>query len=157
MKNCQRDEQQEILDDLESVVASVDPDALKEEIFQLGKLIDQARLLEQREVESKLRKLKDVLTEQGVFKDPKMKLLLFTEHKDTLDYLAGDGKDGRPLGKLQRVGPVPHPDSRRHEDRRSGHIPAQGSMQNGHSKRSARSWRPLRLLERASTCSSAGS
>ena len=98
------EEQQEILDDLESVVASVDPDALKEEIFQLGKLIDQARLLEQREVESKLRKLKDVLTEQGVFKDPKMKLLLFTEHKDTLDYLAGDGKDGRPLGKLREWG-----------------------------------------------------
>jgi len=98
------DEQQKILDDLESVVASVDPDDLKEEIFQLGKLIDQARHLEQREVESKLRKLKDVLTEQGVFKDPKMKLLLFTEHKDTLDYLAGDGKDGRPLGKLRDWG-----------------------------------------------------
>ena len=29
-----------------------------------------------------------------------MKLLIFTEHKDTLDYLAGNGKDGRPLGKL---------------------------------------------------------
>ncbi len=31
-----------------------------------------------------------------------MKLLIFTEHKDTLDYLAGDGKDGRPLGKLRQ-------------------------------------------------------
>ena len=29
-----------------------------------------------------------------------MKLLLFTEHKDTLDFLAGDGRDGRPFGKL---------------------------------------------------------
>lgn len=47
------EEQQKISDDLESVVASIDPDALKEEIFQLDKLIDQARLLEQREVESK--------------------------------------------------------------------------------------------------------
>ena len=45
---------------------------------------------------SKLVKLKEVLTEHGIFKDPKMKLLIFTEHKDTLDYLAGDGKDGRP-------------------------------------------------------------
>ena len=25
-----------------------------------------------------------------------MKLLVFTEHKDTLDYLVGDGQDGRP-------------------------------------------------------------
>ena len=33
-----------------------------------------------------------------------MKLLLFTEHKDTLEYLAGDGKDGRPLGKLREWG-----------------------------------------------------
>ena len=33
-----------------------------------------------------------------------MKLLLFTEHKDTLDYLAGDGKDGRPYGKLREWG-----------------------------------------------------
>ncbi|NYT10231.1 MAG: helicase, partial [Methanosarcinales archaeon] len=98
------EEQQKIFDDLESVVASIDPDALKEEIFQLDKLIDQARLLEQREVESKLQRLKEVLKEQGVFADPKMKLLLFTEHKDTLEYLAGDGKDGRPLGKLREWG-----------------------------------------------------
>jgi len=33
-----------------------------------------------------------------------MKLLLFTEHKDTLDFLAGDGRDGRPLGKLVKWG-----------------------------------------------------
>ena len=33
-----------------------------------------------------------------------MKLLIFTEHKDTLYYLAGDGKGGRPLGKLLEWG-----------------------------------------------------
>ena len=33
-----------------------------------------------------------------------MKLLLFTEHKDTLDFLVADGKDGRPLGKLREWG-----------------------------------------------------
>lgn len=83
------DEQQDILASLESIVASVDPAALKEEILQLTKLIDQARLLEQREVESKLVRLKEVITERGVFQDPKMKLLIFTEHKDTLDFLVG--------------------------------------------------------------------
>ena len=81
------EEQQEIMDALEEVVASVDPDALRLEIIDLDKLIQQALLLEKREVESKLTKLKEVLTEEGVFKDPKMKLLIFTEHKDTLDYL----------------------------------------------------------------------
>ena len=30
-----------------------------------------------------------------------MKLLIFTEHKDTLDFLVGDGRDGRPMGKLR--------------------------------------------------------
>jgi superfamily II DNA or RNA helicase len=98
------EEQQEIVAQLEDVVASVDPAALREEIARLSALITHARHLEGREVESKLTKLRAVLTEQGVFSNPKMKLLLFTEHKDTLDYLAGDGKDGRPLGKLREWG-----------------------------------------------------
>jgi superfamily II DNA or RNA helicase len=80
-------EQQRVLQQLEDVVASVDPVALKTEIRQLGDLIEQARSLEQREIESKLVRLRELLAEQGVFRDPKMKLLLFTEHKDTLDYL----------------------------------------------------------------------
>jgi len=83
------EEQQEIVAELEEAVASVDPAALREEILQLNKLIDQARGLEQREIESKLIKLREVLLEHGVFRDPKMKLLLFTEHKDTLDYIVG--------------------------------------------------------------------
>ena len=98
------DEQMEIEARLEEVVASVDPIALREEIQRLGKLIDQARALEGREIESKLVKLRKVLSDNNVFNDPKMKLLIFTEHKDTLDYLAGDGKDGRPLGKLREWG-----------------------------------------------------
>jgi len=98
------EERGEITAQLEDVVASVDPIALREEILQLGKLIVQACELEEREVERKLVVLKSVLTKRGVFNDPKMKLLLFTEHKDTLDFLAGDGKDGRPLGKLIKWG-----------------------------------------------------
>lgn len=98
------DERQVIMAELEDLVISYDPAVLKEEILELGKLIDQARRLEQAEVESKLVKLRQLLTEHGIFKDPKMKLLIFTEHKDTLDYLVGDGKDGRPLGKLVEWG-----------------------------------------------------
>lgn len=81
------EEQQEIIDELEGVVASVDPGALKEDIIQLTRLADRAMVLEEREVESKLIKLKEAITKQGIFEDPKMKLLIFTEHKDTLDYL----------------------------------------------------------------------
>jgi SNF2 family DNA or RNA helicase len=98
------EEQQEIMDRLESVVASIDPEDLRDDILELGKLADQARVLEEREIETKLNKLKGVITEGGIFQDQKMKLLVFTEHKDTLDYLAGDGRDGRPLGKLREWG-----------------------------------------------------
>ena len=96
------DEQMEIEAALEGVVASVDPIALREEIQRLGKLIEQGRALEGREIESKLVKLRKVLSDNNIFNDPTMKLLIFTEHKDTLDYLAGDGKDGRPQGKLRQ-------------------------------------------------------
>jgi len=81
------DEQQQILDDLESVVSSVDPYELKLEIDHLNRLIKNAMQLEEREIETKLRKLKEVISSDGIFSDPKMKLLVFTEHKDTLDYL----------------------------------------------------------------------
>ncbi len=98
------DAQTQILEDLEGVVASINPEDLREEILDLGKLAKQAVQLEEREVETKLQKLRDVITEKGIFSDPKMKLLVFTEHKDTLDYLAADGRDGRPLGKLREWG-----------------------------------------------------
>lgn len=98
------EEQEEIRQQLEEMVLSVDPAALRDDIQRLERLIDHAKSVEGREVESKLTKLREVLTENGIFKDPKMKLLLFTEHKETLDYLAGDGKDGRPVGKLREWG-----------------------------------------------------
>jgi superfamily II DNA or RNA helicase len=98
------EEQAQIISKLEDAVASVDPIALREEIQDLNKLIDLGRSLEQREVETKLVKLKEAIKNQGVFGDAKTKLLIFTEHKDTLDYLAGDGQNGRPLGKLIQWG-----------------------------------------------------
>jgi superfamily II DNA or RNA helicase len=124
------DEQQEIVARLEEVVASVDPAALRAEVAQLSKLIDQARQLEAREVETKLVRLKAILKEYGVFSDPTVKLLIFTEHKDSLDFLAGDGKAGRPLGKLRewglrvtqihggmKIGDRDSPDTRLHAER----------------------------------------
>ncbi|MFZ5916063.1 MAG: helicase-related protein [Chloroflexota bacterium] len=98
------DEQMEIIDAIEEAAINFDPTALREDILQLGKLIDQANELEGREVESKLVRLKKLLTDEQVFSDPTMKVLIFTEHKDTLDYLAGDGRDGRPYGKLREWG-----------------------------------------------------
>ena len=55
----------------------------------LQDLIDQAKALEARDVSSKLAKLHEVLTDERVFADARNKLLIFTEHKDTLDFLVG--------------------------------------------------------------------
>src|SRR5213593_2852508 len=63
------DEQQEILAELEELVASYDPATLREEIIELGKLIQLAQTLEKREVESKLIRLRELITQHGVFKD----------------------------------------------------------------------------------------
>jgi len=98
------EEQQEIIAQLEDAVLSVDPAVLRDDIARLERLIEQAQTLEAREIETKLNKLHEVLTTEGIFSDPKMKLLVFTEHKDTLDYLVGDGRDQRPLGKLREWG-----------------------------------------------------
>jgi hypothetical protein len=98
------EERQEILSELEETVTSFDPNDLRLEIVELEKLIRQAKVLEGQEAEVKVRRLKELLTDEGLFSDPQMKLLLFTEHKDTLDFLVADGKDGRPLGKLREWG-----------------------------------------------------
>jgi SNF2 family DNA or RNA helicase len=98
------EEQQRIIGQLEGEVLSVDPAVLREEIGRLTRLIDHAMGLESRDAQSKLIKLRAVLYEQGLFSNPNLRLLVFTEHKDTLDYLAGDGRDGRPLGKLREWG-----------------------------------------------------
>lgn len=98
------EERQERMTDAENVVASVNPADLREEIATLRRLVAKAGTLEEREVESKLAKLKALLTSEGIFADRKLKLLIFTEHKDTLDFLVGDGEGGRPLGKLREWG-----------------------------------------------------
>ena len=74
-------------------MASVDPQDLHEEIIQLTKLIRQAKELEQGEAESKLVKLKELIEQEKLFSDPKMRLLIFTEHKHTLDYSVGKLRD----------------------------------------------------------------
>ena len=110
------EEQEDIREALEEVVASIDPSDLRQEIIELGKLINQAKELESREVESKLTRLRKVLSDRGVFQDPTMKLLLFTEHKDTLDYLVSKLVDwGLTVTKIHggmKIGDRDTPESR---------------------------------------------
>lgn len=81
------EEQEQFIEDLENSVISYIPADLRDEIGTLSRLIKEAKELEAREIESKLTKLREVIKTQGVFEDPLTKLLIFTEHKDTLDYI----------------------------------------------------------------------
>jgi superfamily II DNA or RNA helicase len=60
---------------------------LEAELKEIAELIDHAQRVEDGGHEIKLSRLKAQLTEQGIFADPSLRLLIFTEYKDTLDYL----------------------------------------------------------------------
>ncbi len=98
------EERQALIAELEEIVVSYNPDDLRAEIIEISTLINRAKALESKEAEVKVRRLRKLLDTEGVFADRNMRLLIFTEHKDTLDFLAGDGRDGRPLGKLREWG-----------------------------------------------------
>lgn len=61
-------------------------DELKEEIERLEELIKLAKEVEKKEIETKLNELKKVMEIEGL-REKREKLLVFTESKDTLDYL----------------------------------------------------------------------
>lgn len=74
-------------EEVEQASLPTEREAVQQEIEELKLLVDKARVLEERKVFSKLAKLREVLTEQNIFGDLKTKLLVFTEFKETLDYL----------------------------------------------------------------------
>jgi SNF2 family DNA or RNA helicase len=74
---------------IEAVTLTASADDVREEIKELKQLAVQAEAVEQAGVEAKLSKLKALLHQQGFFDQPEKRLLLFTEFKDTLDYLVG--------------------------------------------------------------------
>ncbi|MGE5597782.1 MAG: helicase-related protein, partial [Bacteroidota bacterium] len=82
MEETERDHFERII---EAVTLARDAEQVKEEIRELRDLAAQAK--ETEGSEAKLGRLKDLLQEQGFFADPAKRLLIFTEFKDTLDYL----------------------------------------------------------------------
>lgn len=66
---------------------------LESELVELKVLIGQAQKVEDGGNEMKLRRLRAQMTESGFFSDPNQRLLIFTEYKDTLDYLVKNLRD----------------------------------------------------------------
>jgi hypothetical protein len=72
---------------LEAVTLAGSADQVRQEVQELRRLATQAQAVEDAGAEAKLSELKDLLQKEGFFDHSDQRLLLFTEFKDTLDYL----------------------------------------------------------------------
>jgi superfamily II DNA or RNA helicase len=74
---------------LEAVTLAGSAEQVRNEVQELQRLGAQAQAVEDAGAEAKLSELKGLLHKEGFFDHPDQRLLLFTEFKDTLDYLVG--------------------------------------------------------------------
>ncbi len=72
---------------LEAVTLAGDAEQVREEVGELRRLAGEAKAVEESGGEAKLGRLEAILRDEGFFDRPDQRLLLFTEFKDTLDYL----------------------------------------------------------------------
>ncbi len=72
---------------LEAITLAGSADQVRHEVQELRRLAIQAQSVENSGGEAKLSRLKALLQEKGFFDHSEQRLLLFTEFKDTLDYL----------------------------------------------------------------------
>jgi len=72
---------------LEAITLAGNAEQVRKEIAELRQLGKQARAVEDSGTEAKMSKLRDLLHKEGFFDHREKKLLIFTEFKDTLDYL----------------------------------------------------------------------
>ncbi|NOX20071.1 MAG: DUF3883 domain-containing protein, partial [Nitrospirae bacterium] len=84
MEDSERERLEEIF---EAITLASNEEQIREEINELRGLAEKAKVVEESGKEAKLSKLKDLLEKEGFFDDPKKRLLIFTEFRDTLNYL----------------------------------------------------------------------
>lgn len=86
MEDSERERLEEML---EAITLAGNAQQVKEEIEELKHYASQAQAVENSDVEAKLSRLKVLMQKEGFFDNPEQRLLIFTEFKDTLDYLMG--------------------------------------------------------------------
>ncbi len=84
MEEAERERLEALLD---AVTLAGNAEQVRAEIAELKQFAESARAVEQAGNEAKLARLKDILLKEGFFDRPDQRLLLFTEFRDTLDYL----------------------------------------------------------------------
>ena len=93
VEEMEESERERLEEMLEAVTLAGNADQVREEIADLRELAGQARAVEDSGTESKLSRLKELLQKEGFFDHQDQRLLIFTEFKDTLDYLVGKLKE----------------------------------------------------------------
>ncbi|MDD5453208.1 MAG: helicase-related protein [Candidatus Bipolaricaulis sp.] len=89
IEEMEESERERLEETLEAITLAQNAREVQEEIQELRQLAGQAQTVEDSGAEAKLAKLKELLHEEGFFDHPDQRLLIFTEFKDTLDYLVG--------------------------------------------------------------------
>ncbi len=84
MEDAERERLEALLD---AITLAGNAEQVREEIGELRRLAQRAQAVEGSGNEAKLARLRDILQKEGFFDDPGQRLLLFTEFKDTLNYL----------------------------------------------------------------------
>jgi superfamily II DNA or RNA helicase len=72
---------------LEAITLTGNATQVRAEIAELQRFAQQAQQVEEQTAEAKLARLKSLLQTEGFYAHPDQRLLIFTEFKDTLDYL----------------------------------------------------------------------
>jgi SNF2 family DNA or RNA helicase len=87
LEEMEEQERERLEQILEAVTLAGNAQQVREEIEHLKQLAGQAQAVEDSGAEAKLSRLFNLLHQQGFFSDATQRLLIFTEFKDTLDYL----------------------------------------------------------------------
>ena len=72
---------------LEAITLAGNADQVREEVSELLKLAEEAKVIEGAGNEAKLGHFRQIMKDEGFFDRPDQRLLIFTEFKDTLDHL----------------------------------------------------------------------
>ena len=87
IEEMEEGERERLEEMLEAITLTSNAEEVRGEISELRSLAEDATKVEEAGAEAKLSRLKDLLHEEGFFDHRDKRLLIFTEFKDTLDYL----------------------------------------------------------------------
>ncbi len=87
LEEYEDDEREKLEELLDAVTLQGNAEQVREEIAELLELAEDAKTVQGTGTEAKLEHLRKILRDEGFFDRPDQRLLIFTEFRDTLDYL----------------------------------------------------------------------